>query len=133
MRMFKSIKLLTNHRRANAPNTFVTTICPIAPTLIDTTPIMRFLGERKNTLPTNSPILFGVKMAHVNPQKTDSIAFHVLILSTPFNRYFHFNASRNQLRNMSNNNVPTTIHTSNELSEDANDRKSLILRLLLNF
>lgn len=131
--MFSSMKLLTNHKRASDPRMLVITICPIAPTLIDTRPIIRFLGDRKKTLPPNSPILFGVKTAQVNPQKTDSTAFHVLIFSTPFNKYFHFRASRNQLSSISKNKIIATIQTSTGARAVASERKSLILRLLLSF
>ena len=92
---------------AIAPKTLVSTICPIFPTAIATTPITRRFGERKNTLPPYSPMRLGVNTAHVNPQKTDSIARHKLIFSTRAINLFHFNASMPQLTSISKQTIPS--------------------------
>lgn len=130
---FIAIKVPTNHISARAPSTLVITICPIAPTVIDTTPIIRFRGERKKTRPPYSPIRFGVKTAHVRPQKTDSTAFHILIFSTRFKRYFHFSASKNQFRSISSNSVTNTTKTFKCERFAVSVLKSLTLLLSLNF
>lgn len=65
-----------------------------------TTPITLRFGERKNTLPPYSPILFGVKTAQVNPQKTDSIASQRLIGSTREINFFHLKDSKPQFTNI---------------------------------
>lgn len=77
----RSIKRDKNQLIAKSPKTLVRIICPIFPTVIATAPLIRLFGDRKKTLPPNSPILFGVNTAHVNPQKTDSTAFHFVITS----------------------------------------------------
>lgn len=120
------IKLPTNHNKASDPRTFVTTICPTAPTAIEITPIIRLRGERKKTLPPYSPIRFGVKTAHVRPQKTDSTARHVLIFSTSRTRYFHFNASRNQFNNIKRKSNITVVPTLDGESEEVSDLNLLI-------
>lgn len=108
------------------PKTLVMTICPIAPTIIDITPMTRLRGERKKTRPPYSPIRFGVKTAQVSPQKTDSTALQVLILSTPRSKYFHFNASRNQFNNIKRNKVMITVQTLEAEIESVSDLKLAI-------
>lgn len=76
------MKLNTNQNKAIEPSTQLITSCENKPTNMATTPMILLLGERKNTLPPYSPIRFGVNTAHVNPQNTDSTAFHTLISST---------------------------------------------------
>ncbi len=83
------------------PKMFVSTIWPILPTAIATAPIIRRLGERKNTLPPYSPIRFGVNTAQVKPQKTDSIDFQRLIRSIGSTKRLHLMASRPQFKNIS--------------------------------
>lgn len=83
-----------------APNTLVITNCPILPVAIATTPTIRLLGDRKNTLPPYSPNLFGVKTAQVKPQKTDSIASFKLMGSMGLIIRRHLKASIPQLANI---------------------------------
>ena len=90
---------------AIAPKTFVKTNWPMLPTPIATTPTILRFGERKNTLPPYSPKRFGVKTAHVNPQKTDSMASHKLIGSIDLINRCHFTASNPQFNNIK---TPTT-------------------------
>ncbi|MDB5120970.1 MAG: hypothetical protein JWN56_2188 [Sphingobacteriales bacterium] len=106
-----SMKLPRNQRMAMAPKIFVITIWPIEPTAIAITPNTLFLGDKKNTLPPYSPIRFGVKTAHVNPQKTDSMDFHKLMRSIFLSRYFHFTASIVQLTSINKMMILTTITT----------------------
>lgn len=128
----RSINRYTNHLSANAPNTLISTSCPIVPTLIATAPLILLFGDRKNTLPPYSPIRFGVKIAQVNPQKTDSTAFQVLIISIFFTRYFHLRASRKQFSNINKNRLDITIHTLPGSSVPSSILKSLIPRLSLS-
>lgn len=88
-----------------APMILVMTICPNAPTTIAIAPKSRFLGDRKNILPPYSPIRLGVKIAQVKPQKTDSIACQTVTLSIRRTRYFHFNDSINQFKNIKANTI----------------------------
>ena len=116
------INFITNQRRAIAPSTLITTSCPNAPTVIANAPLIRLLADRKNTRPPYSPIRFGVKTAQVNPQKTDSTAFQVLITSTLLTRNFHFRASKYQFKNINITKLDNTIHTLFWFSE----RKSIM-------
>ncbi len=128
-----SVKVMKNHNRASDPKTLVTTNCPIEPTLIASAPIIRFLGERKNTLPPYSPIRFGVNTAHVKPQKTDSTDFQVLIFSKSLTKNFHFRDSKNQFNNIKENKLSMTRMTLTKEIELINDLKLLIFWLSLSF
>lgn len=101
--VFPGTKEKRNQPIAIAPSTLVSTICPKEPIPIATTPCNLFLGDKKNTRPPYSPILFGVKTAIVSPQKTDSIALHKLIRSILLTRYCHFSASNSQLTSINTN------------------------------
>ena len=129
---FKWINRYKNQLSAKRPSTLVRTIWPIVPTVITTAPLIRLFGERENTLPPNSPIRFGVKTAHVKPQKTDSTAFHVVITSIFWTRNFHLRASRNQFRNIIKKRVEITKTTLSESREFKSCLKSWILLLLFS-
>ncbi|MDF2433407.1 MAG: hypothetical protein JWP44_3038 [Mucilaginibacter sp.] len=79
------------------PKTLVITFCPNDPTAIANTPCIRFLFGKNITLPPYSPMRFGVNTAQVNPQKTDSIAFHTDIGDKTRVRCRHFKDSSTQL------------------------------------
>lgn len=96
--MFKY--LFINHIDAPAPKTLVTTFCPNEPTAIANTPCIRLRGGKNITRPPYSPRRLGVNMAHVNPQKTPSMAFHKVIGISFRVRYRHFNDSSSQLTNI---------------------------------
>lgn len=128
-----SVKVMKNHNRASDPNTLVTTNCPIEPTLIATIPMIRFLGDRKNTLPPYSPIRFGVNTAHVKPQKTDSTDFQVLIFSISLTKNFHLRDSKNQFNNIKENTLNITSKALIKEIELISDLKLLIFWLSLSF
>ncbi|MNS95413.1 hypothetical protein D3C72_1296720 [compost metagenome] len=75
----------------------MSTNCANNPTPIATAPFARCWGCRKSTRPPYSPILLGVKIAQVSPQKTDWKAFQNDICSSLDARYRHFTTSSNQL------------------------------------
>lgn len=116
-----------------APNIFVSTNCPIFPTAIATTPAILLFGERKNTRPPYSPILFGVNTAHVKPQKTDSVANHKSILSTVLTSFFHFKASIPQLININNVTILKMIHICDLGIASNSNTNSFRLLFAINF
>eukprot|EP00388_Colpodella_angusta_P011849 GDKJ01030182.1.p2 GENE.GDKJ01030182.1~~GDKJ01030182.1.p2 ORF type:complete len:125 (+),score=4.85 GDKJ01030182.1:315-689(+) len=118
---------------AMAPNMLVNTNCPMFPTAMATTPVIRRLGDKKKTLPPYSPNLFGVKTAQVKPQKTDSIASHKLMGSIGLIKRCHFTASKPQLSSISKKTPAITIHISQAGKDLAKDTKRFKSSLATNF
>src|SRR5690606_30970800 len=118
--------VLTSVAMLNEPATLVSTSCANAPTLIATTPKIRFLGFRKSTRPPNSPIRLGVNTAQVNPQNTDCTDVQKLIGSMCRQRYRHFTASSSQFANIiavTTDSVSTTFSAPSSFMRRSNSNK----------
>ena len=129
LRLDEQEQEIINIQREIAPKILVSTIWPILPTAIATTPMILRFGDRKNTLPPYSPILLGVNTAQVSPQNTDSTARHRLMFSTLRTSLLHLTASRPQLTSISKTTMEITAMIS---SRGMGERISLkFFRLLL--
>lgn len=108
------------------PNTLVRTNCAKSPTPIAIAPLALLRGFKRRIRPPYSPILFGVNIAHVSPQKTDLIAFHQLINSIRRLRYFHLTTSIAQFINIittTTASVARTVHGSILCNKVLNSRR----------
>src|SRR5690606_39211966 len=101
----------TNHAILNAPNALVNTNCANNPTPIAMAPLARLRGFNSSTRPPYSPILLGVNIAQVRPQKTDLMATHQLIFSIRSLRYFHLTTSKAQFMNIITTTIMRVIRT----------------------
>src|SRR5690606_27192471 len=122
-----------NQAILNEPNTLVSTSWAKSPTPIAMAPRARLRGFKRRIRPPYSPILLGVNIAQVRPQKTDFIAFHQLMTSTRRLRYFHLTAAIAQFINIITTtiaSVPRTVHGSIRSNSDLNSyRFSWLLTL----
>src|SRR5690606_1263917 len=108
------------------PNTLVRTNCAKSPTPIAIAPLALLRGFRRRIRPPYSPILFGVNIAQVSPQKTDLIAFHQLIISIRLLRYFLLTTSIAQFITIittTTTSVTLTVHGTILLTKDLNSRR----------